>query len=70
MLHLFYQEMARLVKMEYLEQTQKDHQLHNEIAANRAQQRYNKHYAMCMDVLLSIVDFATKVGEYRELTNR
>ena len=64
------QEMARLAKLEYLEQTKKDRELHDQIMAERAEERYKKHYDMCNDVLLDIVDFTTKVGEYRELTNR
>ncbi len=66
----FIQELARLARLEYIEQTQKDRALHDQIAEERAQARYNKHYEMCNEMLLSMVDFTTKVGEYRELTNK
>ena len=68
--YFLYQEMARLAKLEYIEQTEKDRELHDKIAAERAEDRYRKHYTICMDELLSIVDFSTKTGEYRELTNK
>lgn len=63
-------EMARLAKLEYIEQTKRDQELHDKIAAQRAEERYQKHYNMCTEELLSMVDFSTKVGEYRQLTNK
>ena len=57
-------------KLEYEEQTMKDQELHNQIMAERAKLRYEKHYNMCGDVLSDMVDFSTKVAEYRNLTNR
>ncbi|XP_013409132.1 sperm flagellar protein 2 isoform X2 [Lingula anatina] len=63
-------EMARLAKLEYIEQTRADRELHDKIMAERAEARYRKHYEMCSEVLSQVVDFSTKIGEYRELTNR
>ncbi|XP_071117594.1 sperm flagellar protein 2-like [Haliotis cracherodii] len=62
-------ELARLSKLEYMEQTKKDKELHDQIAAQRAADRYKKHYDICSDVVNQVVDFASKVAEYRELTN-
>lgn len=62
--------MAQLAKLEYQEQTNRDQELHNQIMAQRAEERYHKHYDMCGEVLGDLVDFSTKVAEYRELTNR
>ena len=62
--------MVRLAKLEYIEQTQKDQELHHRIMAEKAQARYRKHYDMCGNVLSDVVDFSTKVAEYRELTNK
>lgn len=63
-------EMARLAKQEYEEQTRKDKELHDKIAAERAEAKYRKHYEMCQGVIDQIVDFTCKVAEYRELTNK
>ncbi|XP_066298432.1 sperm flagellar protein 2-like isoform X6 [Branchiostoma lanceolatum] len=63
-------ELAQLAKLEYIEQTKAEQELHDRIAAERAEQRYRKHYDMCMEVTLQIVDYATKFGEYRELTEK
>ena len=62
--------MARLAKQEYEEQTRKDKELHDKIAAERAEAKYRKHYEMCQGVVDQIVDFTCKVTEYRELTNK
>ncbi|XP_062579929.1 sperm flagellar protein 2-like isoform X2 [Saccostrea cucullata] len=63
-------EMARLAKLEYEEQTKKDQELHDKIAAERAEARYTKHYESCNEVVNQLVDFACKVAEYRELTEK
>lgn len=60
--------MARLAKLEYEEQTKKDQELHDKIAAERAEARYTKHYESCNEVVNQLVDFTCKVAEYRELT--
>jgi len=64
------QEMARLARQEYEEQTRKDQELHDQIAADRAEAKYRKHFDTCQGVVGQIVDFACKVAEYRELTNK
>lgn len=64
------QELARLAKEEYAEQTKKDQELHDKIAAERAEARYRKHYDMSNEVVNQICDFACKVAEYRELTDK
>ncbi|GFR65233.1 sperm flagellar 2, partial [Elysia marginata] len=62
-------EMAALHKMEYAEQIQAEQELHDQIAAERAEQKYRRHYEACSDIMNGIVDFACKVAEYRELTS-
>ena len=62
--------MARQAKLEYIDQTQRDQELHDRIAQERAEAKYRKHYDHCHDILMDIVDFSCKVGKYRELTNR
>ncbi|XP_072172673.1 sperm flagellar protein 2-like [Diadema setosum] len=63
-------EMARQAKLEYIEQTQRDKELHDRIAQERAEARYQRHFDHCKSILMDIVDFSCKVGKYRELTNR
>nr|XP_020851340.1 sperm flagellar protein 2 isoform X1 [Phascolarctos cinereus] len=60
--------LARQAKLEYEEQAQKEIEIHERITAERAQARYKKHYSMCAEILDHIIDFSTKVAEYRELT--
>ena len=62
--------MARLARLEYIAQTKQDRELHDKIATERKEARYRKHYNICQEVLCDIVDFAAKVGEYRELTDK
>ncbi|PVD23583.1 hypothetical protein C0Q70_16855 [Pomacea canaliculata] len=61
-------EMARLQKEEYKEQIHYEMERHAAIAAQRAEDRYHRHYDFCFEVVGHIVDFACKVAEYRELT--
>lgn len=42
-------------------------ELHDQLQAKKAEERYKKHYALCWDVLLQILDLATRIGEYKEL---
>ena len=62
--------MARLAKLDYEEQTRRDRELHDKIMAERAEERYRKHYSECADILGDVLDFSSKICEYRELTNR
>lgn len=54
--------------MDRAEEIKKELEFCNRIAAERAQNRYEKHFKSCKDILEQIVDLATKVGEYRLLT--
>lgn len=62
--------MARLARIEYSNQSQLDLELHERVMADKAEERYRKHYDFCAEVLGGILDFSTRVIEYRELTNR
>jgi hypothetical protein len=62
-------ELARLAKLEYLEQANKDKEFHDLIAAQRAEAKYKKHYEICAGIVDQIFDLSCKCGEYRELTD-
>lgn len=64
------QALARQAKLERAEEIRKELEFCNRIAAERAQSRYKKHFVICKDILEQIVDLATKVGEYRLLTEK
>lgn len=64
------QELAAQRRLEYAEQIKADQELHDQLAAQRAQIRYSRHYDMCAAIVGDILDFASKVTEYRELTNK
>lgn len=44
------QEMCRQAKLEYAEETRKANELHDRLADERRQAKYNKHYDICMQV--------------------
>ncbi|XP_074022211.1 sperm flagellar protein 2 [Numenius arquata] len=62
--------LAKQEKIDYEEQIIKEKEHHEKIAVERAQARYKKHYSVCWEVIDQIIDLATKVGEYRLLTNK
>uniref|UniRef100_A0A8C8SWJ8 Sperm flagellar 2 n=1 Tax=Pelusios castaneus TaxID=367368 RepID=A0A8C8SWJ8_9SAUR len=61
--------LAKQEKIDYEEQTARERDLHEKIAAERVEARYKKHYSMCWEVIDQIIDLSTKTGEYRILTN-
>ncbi|KAM3848093.1 sperm flagellar protein 2 [Vipera latastei] len=61
--------LAKQEKIELAEQALREKQLHTKLAAERAEARYKKHYEICWEVVEQIIDLATKIGEYRTLTN-
>uniref|UniRef100_A0AAQ5XWE8 Calponin-homology (CH) domain-containing protein n=1 Tax=Amphiprion ocellaris TaxID=80972 RepID=A0AAQ5XWE8_AMPOC len=60
--------LAQQAKLDCAEEIGKELEFCNRIAAERAQNRYKKHFQICKDILEQITDLATKVGEYRLLT--
>ena len=62
--------MARLAKIEYSNQSQLDLELHERVMADKASERYRKHYDFCAEVLGGMLDFTSRVMEYRELTEK
>ncbi|KAM6965443.1 sperm flagellar protein 2 [Aplochiton taeniatus] len=60
--------LAQQAKLAHAEETRKEIELHDKIAAEQAQERYKKHFDSCRSLLYQIVDLATKAGEYRTLT--
>lgn len=65
-----FQALAKQEKIELAEQALREKQLHTKLAAERAEARYKKHYEICWEVVEQIIDLATKIGEYRTLTNK
>ena len=62
--------MAQLAKLEYMEQTKADQELHNQITQQLEQEQYQKHHDMCEEIIDQVVDYSCKVAEYRELTEK
>ncbi|XP_059500967.1 sperm flagellar protein 2 isoform X2 [Stegostoma tigrinum] len=60
--------LARQEKLEHMEQIQQERAVHEQIMAERSEQRFRKHYNLCQKVLDHIIDLVTKIAEYRELT--
>jgi len=61
-------EMARLPRIEYAEQVKKDKILHDIIQADKAEAKHRENMEFCTDVTRQLIDFALKIGEYRQLT--
>ncbi|KAM9331025.1 sperm flagellar protein 2 [Gastrophryne carolinensis] len=62
--------LQKQARLDCEEQMRKVQELHDQIAAERVQARYKKHYVICQGIMDQILDLVTKTGEYRELTNR
>ncbi|XP_077922756.1 sperm flagellar protein 2 isoform X2 [Halichoerus grypus] len=61
--------LARQAKIDFEEQAIREKEIHEQIAVERAQARYEKHYTICAEILDQILDLSTKVADYRMLTN-
>uniref|UniRef100_F1SNC1 Sperm flagellar 2 n=1 Tax=Sus scrofa TaxID=9823 RepID=F1SNC1_PIG len=61
--------LAKQAKIDYEEQALREKEMHEQIAAERVQARYKKHYSICAEILDQILDLSTKVADYRMLTN-
>ncbi|KAG5841479.1 hypothetical protein ANANG_G00199930 [Anguilla anguilla] len=62
--------LARQAQWDHAEEIRREREQHDQIAAERAQERYRKHFLFCREVLEQVVDLATKAGEYRLLTGK
>ncbi|XP_060703096.1 sperm flagellar protein 2 [Hemiscyllium ocellatum] len=60
--------LVRQERLEHTEQIQREREVHERIMAQRAEQRFRKHYSLCQEVVEHIIDLVTKIAEYRELT--
>jgi hypothetical protein len=69
MTNRIFQELARLAKLEYMDQARKDKEWHDLIAADRAAAKYKDNYEMCKAIVLQTFDLTCKAGEYRNLTD-
>ncbi|XP_078286656.1 LOW QUALITY PROTEIN: sperm flagellar protein 2 [Rhinoraja longicauda] len=54
--------------LERAEERDQQRQVHEMLLAERAERRFRKHYALCLEVAEHIVDLATMVAEYSDLT--
>ncbi|KAM4875931.1 sperm flagellar protein 2 [Thomomys bottae] len=61
--------LAKQAKIDFEEQIFREKEIHEKIAVERAQARYEKHYRICEEILDQILDLSTKVADYRMLTN-
>ncbi|XP_076973078.1 sperm flagellar protein 2 isoform X6 [Tamandua tetradactyla] len=61
--------LAKQAKIDFEEQALREKEVHEKIAVERAQARYEKHYSICAEILDHILDLSTKVADYRMLTN-
>ncbi|XP_059947612.1 sperm flagellar protein 2 [Mesoplodon densirostris] len=61
--------LARQAKIDYEEQALRVKEIHEQIAVERVQARYRKHYSICAEILDQILDLSTKMADYRMLTN-
>ncbi|KAM6156501.1 sperm flagellar protein 2 [Erethizon dorsatum] len=62
--------LAKQAEIDFEEQILREKEVHEQIAVERAQARYAKHYKICEDILDQILDLSTKVADYRMLTNK
>lgn len=62
--------MAQQAKLERVEEMKKELEICKKIYAERAQNKYKKHFATCKDIVEQMIDFATKVGEFHQLTEK
>ncbi|XP_045421540.1 sperm flagellar protein 2 isoform X2 [Lemur catta] len=61
--------LAKQAKIDFKEQILREKKVHEQIAVERAEALYKKHYSICAEILDQILDFSTKVADYRMLTN-
>uniref|UniRef100_A0A2K6GF76 Sperm flagellar 2 n=1 Tax=Propithecus coquereli TaxID=379532 RepID=A0A2K6GF76_PROCO len=61
--------LAKQAKIDFEEQILREKKVHEQIAMERAQALYKKHYSICGEILDQILDLSTKVADYRMLTN-
>lgn len=62
--------MARLARIEYAEQVKKDKILHDIIQADKAEAKHRENIEFCTILTRQLIDFALKIGEYRQLTEK
>ena len=54
--------------MDYAEEIAAAQELHQRLLLERRERKYEKHFQLCKDILMQMVDFSLKAVEYRELT--
>ena len=65
-----FQELCDQAKADYEAELEREREVHARLMTEKAQQRYRRHYEACREVLDSILDFSSKIAEYRELTEK
>ncbi|XP_036703493.1 sperm flagellar protein 2 [Balaenoptera musculus] len=61
--------LARQAKIDFEEHALRVKEIHEQIAVERVQAHYKKHYSICAEILDQILDLSTKVADYRMLTD-
>ncbi|KAL2779801.1 sperm flagellar protein 2 isoform 2 [Daubentonia madagascariensis] len=61
--------LAKQAKVDFEEQILREKKIREQIAVERAQALYKKHYSICAEIFDQILDLSTKVADYRMLTN-
>lgn len=69
MIKKFIKELARLAKLDYLEQYKKEKEWRDLIEADKAAAKYKKHYETCAEIVKQIFELSYKVIDYRRLTD-
>ena len=64
------QGLALLEEKEKKEQLRHHRKIYRRNMAEKAEKNYQMNYKMCNKIVLQIIDFATKMAHYRELTNK
>ena len=65
---IFLQQLAKQEEFEKQERLNFHKDLYRKNLAEKSRQNYAKNYELCNQVIHQIVDFATKMVHYRELT--
>ena len=67
-LSLSLQQLAKQGELEKQQRLQFHRELYQKNLAEKAKVNYAKNYTLCQGVLMQILDFATKMAHYRDLT--
>ena len=64
------QGLALLEERERKERLRHHRKIYRKNMADKAEKNYQINYDMCSKIVLQIINFATKMAEYREITKK